>query len=72
MGLWINTLDRDATLAREAAILHLEKVKKEERQQKKMYRWRRGSLIVARNTESGLRETVKALGYEWSEGRFGD
>ena len=72
MGLWINTLDRDATLAREAAILHLEKVKKEEHGQKKMYRWRRGSLIVARNTESGLRETVKALGYEWSEGRFGD
>lgn len=72
MGTYIDSLNKDAYLSREIAIKHLDKAKKEEQQQKKMYRWRRGSLIVARNTESGLRETVKALGYEWSEGRFGD
>jgi hypothetical protein len=72
MGTWNESMTRDASLAREIAIKHLAKAKREEQQQEKMYRWRRGSLIVARNTESGLRETVKALGYEWSEGRFGD
>ena len=72
MGVYLDNLAMTALLARETALRHLDKAKKEEQQQKKMYRWRRGSLIVARNTESGLRETVKALGYEWSEGRFGD
>lgn len=72
MGVYLDNLAMTALLARETALHHLDKAKKEEQQQKKMYRWRRGSLIVARNTESGLRETVKALGYEWSEGRFGD
>lgn len=72
MGVYLDNLAMTALLARETALQHLGKAKREEQQQEKMYRWRRGSLIVARNTESGLRETVKALGYEWSEGRFGD
>lgn len=66
------TLNRDACIAHEKALFALEKAKEEESRQKQMYSWKRGSLIVAQNSMEKLEEVVKALGYEWSEGRFGE
>ena len=67
----IHPIKRDESIARKNAIASLLDAKKEERKNK-MYHWRRGSLVVSRNSEERLRETVKELGYEWSEGRVGD
>ena len=75
----IQTLNNDASVVyriavqnHRIAVQNLAHAKAEEMQQKRMYRWTRGSLVVSRNSEEGLRETVKELGYEWNEGRFGD
>lgn len=67
MDTWV-----DSKIAHEAACRVLKSAKKEEAAQRHMYKWRRGNLTVGRNTEEGLRETVKAMGYEWNEGTFGE
>ena len=69
---YIQKLNNDASVVYRIAVQNLAHAKAEEMQQKRMYRWTRGSLVVSRNSEEGLRETVKELGYEWNEGRFGD
>lgn len=62
----------DNRIAHETACRSLDRAKKEEAAQRRIYKWRKGSLTVGRNTVRGLRETVKALGYEWDEGTFGE
>ncbi len=62
----------ESKAAHEAACRCLAKAKAEEAAQERMYTWTHGSLTVGRNTARGLRETVKALGYEWNEGTAGE